>query len=429
MAAAVHAGPMAPRLGVLLSLVVVLLVLTGCARHAGPAQEVAPGHLLRPTHKAVISSPVAYDWDGDGRLEIAIGSWDGYFYLLDADLGILPGWPRYSPRGYFGSPALADLDGDGLPEIIVGSDAGRLHAWRHDGSELPGFPVALGFRNWATAAILPGPRLVIGGLRRTLVLDAVGQAVPGWPQPMPNWSDCGPAVGPDVIALTTLLVGPKTRGALLAWHWDGRPYPWSPLELAMDSDSSPALADLDGDGRVEIIVGGDEGLLHVVDLDGRPLPGFPTRAESLIEASPAVADMDGDGRLDIVVGSWDGRMYVWDAHGQPLPGWPVQVADQIISSAALVDLDGDDRLDIVAGSKDGRLYGWTATAQSLPGFPYNLGHHVFSSPWVGDLEGDGRADIVVGANNGVHVLRDVGPLGRAPWPMFRRNPERTGALE
>ena len=141
-----------------------------------------------------------------------------------------------------------------------------------------------------------------------------------------------------------------------------------------------------------------------------------------------MADLDGDGRFEIAIGSWDGRMYLWDDAGQHLAGWPVQVDDQIISSAALVDLDGDSRLDIVVGSKDNHLYGWTAEGQALPGFPYDLRDHVFSSPWVGDLEGDGRADIVVGANNGIHLLRDVGPLGVMAWPKFHRDTANTGAV-
>ena len=211
----------------------------------------------------------------------------------------------------------------------------------------------------------------------------------------------------------------------------------------MDSDSSPALADLESDGSAWIIVGDDGGWLHVVDTFGQQRPGFPVRTIGpqpgptptphppggniySIKASPAVADLNGDGRLEIAVGSWDGRMYLWDDTGQSLPGWPVQVADQIISSAALVDLNGDEWLDIVVGSKDGHLYGWTIEGRSLPGFPYDLGDPVFSSPWVGDLEGDGRADIVVGADNGIHLLRDVGPLGHSAWPMFHQNAARTG---
>jgi hypothetical protein len=147
-----------------------------------------------------------------------------------------------------------------------------------------------------------------------------------------------------------------------------------------------------------------------------------------IEASPAVADVDGDGRYEIAVGAWDGRMYLWDDAGQPLPGWPVAVRDQIISSAALVDLDEDGRLDVVVGSKDGHLYGWRTDGEPLPGFPYDLRSPVFSSPWVGDLEGDGRADVAVGANNGIHLIRDVGSLGAQAWPMFHRDAQRSGAV-
>jgi hypothetical protein len=136
--------------------------------------------------------------------------------------------------------------------------------------------------------------------------------------------------------------------------------------------------------------------------------------------------LDGDDAYEIAVGSWDARMYLLDANGAPLPGWPIEVGDQIIASAALVDLDNDHRLDIVVGSKDGHLYGWTMTGHPLAGFPWALGAPVFSSPWIGDLEENGLADIVVGADNGIHLLRDVAPLGRSAWPTFHHNVERTG---
>jgi WD40 repeat protein len=407
---------------------VLSVMLSGCTKPAGPAEETAPGHLFRATAKPVISSPIAYDWNGDGALEIAIGSWDGYLYLVDKELRDIGGWPKHSRRGYFSCPALADLDGDDAPEIVVGSDVGNVYAWRFDGQAVDGFPVRLGYRVWASPSILEDGHIAIAGRHEMLILDQHGHAVQGWPQGMPDWADATAAVGPDLVTVTTLTIGEKSRGSLCGWHLDGAPYPWSPLAWKMDSDSSPAIADINRDGRAEIIAGDDEGLLHVIDLDGREVPGFPQRAQSLIEGSPAIGDLDGDDYLDIVVGSWDGRVYVWNHQGEALPGWPIQVGDHVISSAALVDLDGDDRLDIVVGSKDTHVYGWTAEGKLLPGFPFALGAHVHSSPWVGDLEGDGRADIVIGANNGIHVLQNVGTVGRQAWPMFHRDTWRSGTV-
>jgi hypothetical protein len=426
-------------------LLAVLMLFAACHAPASPPVVRGEAHLFRATGDAVISSPVAWDVDGDGRKEIAVGAWDGYVYLLDADLNDLPGWPKYSRRGFFPSPALADLDGDGGSEIVIGSDRGMLHAWHADGATVAGFPIDLGYQIWASPTVLDGPRIAVGDKGQMHVLDASGEPVPGWPRPMPGWADATAATNGVILAVTSLTPGDPSQGWLTAWTLEGEVLSGFPLTLTLDSDSSPALADFDGDGQTWIVAGDDAGALHVVDTSGRERPGFPVQTLGVtegptptphppggnvhsIEASPAVADLNGDGRLEIAVGAWDGRMYLWDDTGALLPGWPVQTGDQIISSAALVDLDGDDRLDVVVGSKDGYLYGWSVEATSLPGFPYYLGDHVFSSPWVGDLDADGRADVVVGANNGLHLLRDVGPLGRRAWPMFHRDPRHTGAV-
>ena len=60
-----------------------------------------------------------------------------------------------------------------------------------------------------------------------------------------------------------------------------------------------------------------------------------------VHSSPVIADVDGVGGNDIVVGGLDGRLYAWDAAGNPLRGWPAQATAAVASSPAVGDLDGD----------------------------------------------------------------------------------------
>lgn len=425
------------------ALLLLLVPLAGCRRQAGAPRYLASDHVFRPTSAPVISSPVAWDIDGDGISEIAVGSWDGYFYVLDAELQDMAGWPQYSRKGFFASPALADLQGDGALDIVIAAESGHVYAWDATGEPVPGFPVDLGHELWSSPVIINREFIAVGSYEMLHLLDFAGNPVPGWPQAMEGWADGTAASDGVIVATTSLTPGDPSEGWVHAWSLEGVPLAGFPIALSLDSDSSPALVDLDRNGERWLVFGDDAGHLHVVNAVGRQRAGFPVRTAGpapgptptphppggnsySIEASPAVADLDGDGRYEIAVGSWDGQMYLWDDQGTSLPGWPIRVQDQIISSAALVDLDGDEVLDVVVGSKDGQLYGWTMKGSSLPGFPRRLGAPVFSSPWVGDLDSDDRADIVVGADNGIHLLRDVGPLGRSDWPMFHRDMENTG---
>ncbi|NYT27997.1 MAG: VCBS repeat-containing protein [Candidatus Thiodubiliella endoseptemdiera] len=190
--------------------------------------------------------------------------------------------------------------------------------------------------------------------------------------------------------------------------------------------STPNLADIDGDGDLDLVVGGVGGTLKYYQNTGTTYEAKtgdsnPFNGINVVNySSPILVDIDGDGDLDLVVGKYDGTLKYYQNTGTTSnPAYEVKTGDSNpfnginvvnFSAPTLVDIDGDGDLDLVVGEQNGTLkYYQNTGTTSNPAYeektgdsnPFNgidVGN--FSKPTLADIDGDGDLDLVVGENNG-----------------------------
>ncbi len=119
--------------------------------------------------------------------------------------------------------------------------------------------------------------------------------------------------------------------------------------------SSPAVADLDGDGAPEVI--GSPYTIFVLDgatgkLKWHMPSGYDRRqpnADSVGRTWPGIgiADLDGNGDLEIITAHSGGYVSVYDHNGYFEPGWPQQPTGNELRGMSIYDLDQDGDMEIV----------------------------------------------------------------------------------
>jgi hypothetical protein len=421
---------------------------------------------------------------------------------------LCPGGTHYDCHG--GSPVLADINGDGYLDAVVVTNKGFIVAIRHDGVKLwqkdiaPAFGMAPGTHEINSSPAVADidndgfPEIAVGAgtiwhnsctQGGVIVLDHNGNVEPGWPKlghdvniPPVNCADTiisSPSLGDLDNDGDMEVVASGFDKRIYAWHHDGTLLPgfppdsfhrtrfptWPNLQgfLADDIWSSPSLADIDGDGFLDIVTGTGEGnfdqryggnangwacpyasppadgspgycggAIYAVNRYGDLLPGFPRYFLEAIVSSLAMADVNDDGAYEIFTGfsnyyytvspdhpTYGFRLVGLDSQANDLPGWQGGKAMGGVSmmSPAIGDIAGDDGLEIVTLGGDRKLYAWHVNGTPVAGFPMtpldtqgnpSTNFNNYSGLVLADFDGDPKMEIFFSQSWAVTVVDGTG---------------------
>lgn len=437
------------------------------------------------------------DIDNDGRNEIVAGHGSslrhqGTVAVYDENGYFKPGWPKTLPDEVY-SIAVADLDNDGTMEIAAGvgvADGQSVYVYEHDGSLRSGWPQLAPSADGNKTLVLPesdpkapslgysygifNDNLAIGdidgdGVKEIVAPADMGQICAYKPDGSQvrssftmdygkNFGITDKVVWGRVGTFSDAEYESKVYNGGFGRQSDlmGTPLTISSLDLserltAHFTHSKAVIADLDGNGKNEVVVVGDihDRADEAAANRGADLPhlyhelfifnGDRTRFNAAWSKAPTVkdaplcpltnedwntinrcmpdpvpADLDGDGKLEILYPDFSGKLNCYSLDHTQRGSWPINVYDgaalEYAAAPTVYDLNGDGKAEVIfttftqkTGTKKGSLYitdgsGNVLQKLVLPDTSDTsnpVPNGCMAAPTVADVDGDGKAEIVL----------------------------------
>lgn len=350
-----------------------MLVLLLILMHI-PLLQVASGEVDPDSLSSGIgrfNSILCEDIDGDGREEILFGSYEGYVVSVefrDGDYSVDWTSPKFGTRVW--GLTVGQFDDDGSPEIIVGDGDGIVRS-----------------------------------------IDGTTKEI--------EWRS--EELGRDAHGLLLHDVDGDDEDELLVGTGFKTDQPWGQIYLfnrsstehydAFDPFDSRLrelhIADVDSDGREELIVGsgvslgdvGGEGYLRIFDLETKELEWKSPDLKGCVEGL-RVVDLDGDGILEIIASNGyryrEGYCFIFRFNGNGYDRlWKSSNIGPKAYGLDVGDIDEDGEIEIVIGNLAGHVYVFNGITHEEEWRSDNLGRDILGII-IGDPDGDDELEIVAG---------------------------------
>ena len=332
---------------------------------------------------------------------------------LDVEYGMIEyqsGWPYTDTDKILGSPAIFDINLDGEKEIIFSDYTGKIFITNYSGQLLNTFQT--GDQIWSTPAIADlnndGTYELIVTSKDQHLYILNHEAEPILSYNANQYLLGTPAIGniDSDAELEIIFAGYSNQGKIFAINMDGTNVEGFPLQINEKIQRGVALADINNNNKVDIILGTDSEHIHAIYDDANI--AFTVELGGDIRSAPTVVKM-GDQHL-ILVGSRDDHLHALSQSGNVI--FSYLTGDKVESSPAI--LEYNDNISIFFGSSDGYLYGIDTNGNNLAGFPIDIDSAVDSSPVIADLNGDQIPEIIVSSvSNDLKIFNLDGSIYKA----------------
>jgi len=282
-------------------------------------------------------TPALADFNRDGTLDVCFATEAGELYTLDGETGEKfwkfkakhdPGeWEWPESNAFIASPALYRVNGDKVDDVLIGSRNGNFYAINgKNGKVLWKFRTSTpsGIHASAFVCVRDGEPLIYMAESYSIihVLDLMGNEV--WSVEFEN-----PTIGIEGLFSSPVVCPDGTVAIGTSWWgeadglWLHREYPDpESMPFTLGTISATAfIADVLGKGSPQVgflTEGGELVLFDSVEFEKLAKFSLPAGGE----ATPLIADVDGDGMLEILIATYDGylRCYATGSEGEVVWG-------------------------------------------------------------------------------------------------------------